>query len=107
VLDDLLAHLVGEAAFGRLSASRRAKLIARLFFGLLGAGLGAAGAIYMLRNPPATGNLPMVASMIAMFVSLGAFFLFNVAMARPWKWPGLAFVASFVAMFVARIALGR
>lgn len=107
MLDDLIGQLVGEAAFGRLDPSHRVKLIVRLFFGLLGAGLGAAGAIYMLRTPPTTTNLPMLASMIAMFASLGAFFLFNVGMARAWKWPGLAFAASFVAMFVARIALGR
>ena len=106
MLDDLIGQLVGEAAFGRLNPSARAKLIVRLFFGLLGAGLGAAGAIYMVTNPPATTNTALVVSMVAMFLALGCFFLFNVGMARPWKWPGLAFVASFVAMFFARIALG-
>ena len=37
MLDDLLGHLVGEVAFGRLGRSRRAQLLCRLFFGLLGA----------------------------------------------------------------------
>jgi hypothetical protein len=32
--------------------------------------------------------------------------LFNVGMARPWRWPGICFVVSFVLMFVTRIAFG-
>ena len=33
-------------------------------------------------------------------------FLFNVALHRPWRWPGLGFVLSFVALFAARILFG-
>ena len=106
MLDDMLGELLGEAAFGRLSRSRRAQLLFRLFFGLLGAGLGLIGVIHFVRTPPATSNTAMYMSMIAMFVSLSCFSLFNIGMARPWKWPGIWFVLSFVSLFVTRIAFG-
>lgn len=106
MLDDLLGQLVGEAAFGRLGRSRRAQLIFRLFFGLLGAALGLTGAIYTWRRPIVTTSVAMHASMIAVFLSLACFSLFNVGMARPWRWPGICFVVSFVLMFVTRIAFG-
>lgn len=106
VLDDLLGHVLGEAAFGRLGRSRRAQLMVRLFFGLIGGALGLIGAIYMWRRTTVTTNVAMHASMVAMFLSLGCFSLFNIGMARPWRWPGICFVVSFVLMFVARIAFG-
>lgn len=107
MLDDLLGHLVGEVAFGRLSRSRRAQLLFRLFFGLLGAALGLIGANFFLTGPPDTRNIPMYASTIAVFLSLSAFSLFNIGMARPWKWPGVCFVASFVSMILSRLVFGR
>jgi hypothetical protein len=88
MIDDLLGGLFGEAVFGRLSRSRRAELLARLFFGLLGAGLGVAGAVHFARRPDLTGNTPMWLSMIAMFVFLASFSLFNVGLGRTWRWPG-------------------
>ncbi len=106
MLDDLLGQVLGEAAFGRLGHSRRAQLMFRLFFGVLGAALGLIGAIYMWRRPTVTTNVAMHASMIAVFLSLSCFSLFNVGMARSWRWPGICFVVSFVSMFVARIAFG-
>jgi hypothetical protein len=48
----------------------------------------------------------MHASIIAMFLSLAAFSLFNVALARSWRWPGMAFVGSFIALFATRILFG-
>ena len=105
MLDDLLAGLFGEALLGRLPTSRRARLVARHFFGLLGAGLGITGAIYILRTAR-TQNLGVLASMVAMFAGLAAFSLFNVAFGRAWRWPGLFFVASFVTLFLSRILLG-
>ena len=105
MIDELLAGLLGEAAFGRLGRSQRAQLLARLFFGLLGCGLGIVGAVYMLQRQ-GIGNAAMRASMVALFVFLACFCLFNVALARPWRWPGLLLIVSFVAMFAARLLLG-
>ena len=105
MIDDLVGHLLGEAAFGRLSRTRQAQLIARLFFGLIGAALGVAGALYMLRSPQTT-NVSFLLSTVALFVSMAAFWLFNVALGRRWKWPAVTFGLSFVLMFVTRIAFG-
>lgn len=105
MFEDLVAGLVGEAVFGRLRATRRSQLIARLFFGLLGTGLGTAGAIYV-PSTIRTSNAAMLASMTTLFVSLACFCLFNVTLVRPWRWPALCFVASLALMFVTRIVGG-
>lgn len=45
-------------------------------------------------------------SMVAVFVFLASFSLFNVALGRKWRWPGKLFVLSFVALFGARLFFG-
>lgn len=105
MIDDLLAGLFGEALFGRLGASRRAQLIARLFFGLLGAGLCAFGAVYMFRRQDA-GTGPMRVAMAAVFVSLGAFWLLNVALGRKWRWPLGLIVLTFILLLASRFIFG-
>ena len=107
MIDEILAGIFGEVVLGRGTASRRAQLLARLFFGLLGAGLCATGAVHFARQPNLTSNTPMWACMIGLFVFLGSFCLFNIALARAWRWPGLLFILSFVGLFVTRIAFGR
>jgi hypothetical protein len=107
VFDDLLGELFGEAVFGRLGNSRRALLLVRVFFGLLGAGLGIVGAVHFARRPDLTSNTPMWISMIAVFVFLAGFSLFNVGLGRTWRWPGRFFLVSLVALFVTRILFGR
>ena len=106
VIDDLLGGLVGEALFGRLRSTPRAQLVARLCFGLLGTGLGLAGTIHALGGGIPAANAPMRASMIALFAFMTCFCLFNVALARPWRWPGLCFLVTLALMFVTRIAFG-
>jgi hypothetical protein len=106
VIDDILAGIFGEVLLGNRAASRRAQLLARLFFGLLGAALGVAGALHVLRQPDLTPNAALRASMVSLFVGLACFFLFNVALARKWRWPGLLFVVSFASLFVTRLAFG-
>jgi uncharacterized membrane protein len=105
MIDDILAGVFGEVLLGRLSASRRAQLLARLFFGLLGAGLGVIGAVYFFQRL-ASEHAAMAASMVAVFVFLACFFLFNVALGRTWRWPGVLFAISFVSLFAARILFG-
>ena len=106
MLDELLGDLFGQAIGGRLSKSRRAQLIFRVFFGLLGAGLGIAGAVHFARLADLTRNTAMHVSMVAVFVFLASFSLFNVALGRTWRWPAMFFVVSFVALFVTRIVFG-
>lgn len=106
MIDDLLAHLFGEAVFGKLGHSRRAQLLFRVFFGLLGAGLGVAGAVHFALKTDLTQNTAMRLSMIALFVFLASFSLFNVALGRKWRWPGVLFVLSFVSLFATRVIFG-
>jgi hypothetical protein len=107
IVDDLLGRLFGEAIGRRLPNSRRAQLIWRVFFGLLGTGLALTGAVHFARAPDLTANTALRLSMIAMFGSLAGFCLFNVALGRRWRWPGVIFVLSFVSIFVTRLAFGR
>jgi drug/metabolite transporter superfamily protein YnfA len=99
-LDDLFE----EIDFG-LKGSKRGKTIFRIFFGVLGLLLGAAGAWHMLAGG-VEGSLHMRATAALMFVFLALFFGINVALHKPWRWPGLGFVVCFVGMFVVRIAFG-
>ncbi len=105
MLDDLIGQILGEVAFGRLGRSRRAQLLLRLFFGVLGAGLGTVGAVHFARTA-GTSNAAMRASVIAMFLALACVALCNVGLGRRWKWPTLLFAGAFVSMFVTRLALG-
>lgn len=105
MVDDILIGIFGEAVRSRLSGGPRTQLVARLLFGLLGAGLGLVGAVYMAQNPR-TENVAMAASMVAVFVFLCCFCLFNVALARTWRWPGWLFIVSFVALFASRLIFG-
>jgi hypothetical protein len=77
-----------------------------MFFGLLGAGLGIAGAVHFARRPDLTSNIPMWISMMAMFAFLASFSLFNVGLGRTWRWPGKLFLVSFFALLVTRILFG-
>ena len=82
MLDNLLGELFGEVVFGRLGKSRRAQLLVRVFFGLLGAALGIVGALHFSRRPDLTNNTSMWISMIAMFAFLASFSLFNIGLGR-------------------------
>jgi hypothetical protein len=107
IVDDLLGRLLGEAIGRRLPHSRRAKLLWRVFFGLVGTGLAATGAVHFAGRPDLTTNTPLRLTMIAMFGSLACVFLFNVGLGRRWRWPGVMFVVCFILLFVTRIAFGR
>ena len=106
MMDDLLAHLFGEALFGRLSPSRRTQLLFRVLFGLVGAGLGVTGAVHFGFKDDLTQNTALRLSMVSLFVFLASFSLFNVALGRKWRWPGVLFVISFLLLFATRIIFG-
>jgi hypothetical protein len=106
VIDEILIGVFGEAVLGRLNGSRRFQLIARMFFGFLGAVLGLVGAFYIALQQGMTQNLALQAVMILVFLFLTCFALFNVALARQWRWPGRLFILSFISLFVTRILFG-
>jgi hypothetical protein len=106
MLGEIVAQLIGEAAFGRLGRSQRAHVLFRVFFGLLGTFLGFAGAYHFVVSVESSNRI-MHASMVALFVFVALFSLLNVACKRPSRWPALGIAVSFVSVFVSRILLGR
>jgi hypothetical protein len=105
VIDDILAEIFREAT-APLTRSRRFQLVMRVGFGLLGMVLSIVGTIHFLLKQQMTNNMGIRISLVALFVFLACFFLFNVALARRWRWPGFLFVLSFVSVFVSRIFFG-
>ena len=103
---EALVEILGEATLGRVGHSRRAQGLLRVFFGLLGAGLSAGGAIYFLARRDLAIGTPFRAATMAMFLLFGSFWLFNVALSRTWRWPAVMFAISFVMLFVTRIVFG-
>jgi len=106
MIDEFLGELFGEAVFGKLSRSRRAQLLFRMFFGLLGMFLGLAGALHFLVARRDPTNPAMKASIIALFWFLACFSLLNIALGRRWRWPAVCFVLSFAALFASRVLFG-
>ena len=86
-----------------LFKSKRAQGVLRVFFGLLGTGLAAAGAWHTLGYE---ASLHFRLAAVALFVFMGAFFLVNVTLLRRASWPWKGFVAAFVMLFVVRIVFG-
>jgi len=105
-LDDLLEDVFGDAVVDGLGRSRRAQLLLRMFFGLIGAGLGLAGCFWMLAADDGGTSAHLRLAMAAVFVFMACFFGANVMLARPWRWPAIGFAASFLALFVSRFVLG-
>lgn len=106
MLDDILLGLFGEAILGPLTRSRRFRLVARLFFGILGAVLGIVGAVHFWLRKDQSGNLVMRASFVTLLVALALFWFFNVGLLRRWRWPGVLFIVSFICLILSRIVLG-
>lgn len=42
-------------------------------------------------------------SFVALLLALACFWLFNGALLRRWRWPGIPFVASFVFLLLTRL----
>lgn len=105
MLGDLVEGLIHGYIASRSRPTRRGQLAARAIFGTLGLALSIAGTL-VVPGRLATMNGPLRLSVLLVFASMGAFSLFNVMLARQWRWPGLLFVVSFVMVFVTRILLG-
>jgi hypothetical protein len=106
MIDDLLGTLFEGATVEKLNNSRRVQLLFRILFGLIGGALGAIGAVHFGLTAGLTDNVAMRASFAALFVFLACFSLFNIALGRPWRWPGKLFLASLAAIFITRILWG-
>jgi hypothetical protein len=106
MLDDLLESLIEDLPIGPSNLSKRAQVLFRLFFGMLGAFLGIAGMVKFIVSPPSDGNLGMLIGIVALFFFLACFCVFNVALLRKWRWPGVLFIVSLVMLFVTRIMFG-
>lgn len=97
-LDDLLDGIdIGP------KGGPRAQVFFRVLFGALGSLLAVAGMYHMLSYD---AGLPFRLAAIGVFVFMGCFFAFNVALHRTWRWPGLLFGVSFVGLFFVRIVFG-
>ena len=105
MVGEILAEIIGRALAGRVGEARRTQLVVRVFFGLLGTVLCTSGAVHFVRTI-APRHTAMSMCMVAMFVFLAAFCLFNIALGRTWRWPGVLFAVSFVALFATRILFG-
>lgn len=106
MIDEMLGQLFGHVVFGKLNNSRRAQLLFRFFFGLLGATLGIVGVVHFALRAGFTANGALRVSIILVFLFLAAFSLFNIALGRKWRWPAAFFALSFVAVFLTRILFG-
>ena len=106
MIPEAIFEMIGEAAFGRLNRSRKAQVLFRVFFGLLGTALGLFGVYHFLVNvePPASRLLH--ASIVALFAFVAARAFFHIACKRPWRWPVVGVAVSFAALFITRIAFG-
>ena len=104
----MIGDLLGGVIEGYLSSrtpSQRWQVVARMLMGAVGCMLAVVGAVMFAVHRPDVA-LPLRATIVLFFLSLGAFFLFNVLLARRWRWPAVLFAASFVAMFVTRLVWG-
>ena len=106
MIGDILEALFEDLPVGRGLPSRGVQVATRLFFGLLGAGLGTAGVFKFATDPDLTRNVALRFSVVCLFAFLACFCLFNVGFVRKWRWPGRLFLASLALVFVARLALG-
>lgn len=104
MLDDLFDS--GEFAIGRAGQPGPAQRVVRVVVGVFGAALCLVGAGYIALRPESI-NPVLRTNMAAIFVLLGCFSLFNVALARRWRWPLRLFVVSFLTLFLVRILFGR
>jgi hypothetical protein len=103
MLDDLFESLFEDVDLG-LKSSKRAQIVLRIAFGALGLGLAVVGAWHMLYR--AEGGVHLRLGAAGMFLLLASFCFFNICLLKPWRWPGVLFLASFGLLFVLRIVFG-
>ena len=88
------------------SPGRRGQTVIRVLVGLVGALLALAGLYKGIVEGFGGAGLMFRAAGCLVFGFLLCLCMFNVALHRPWRWPGLGFVASLVAIFLVRVIFG-
>ena len=104
MIGDLLAGLI-QGYISSRTASERWQIVIRVSFGAIGCVLALMG-IITFGFQRAEPSRPLRLTIVLLFISLAAFCFFNVILLQRWRWPGVLFAASFVAMFVARLFWG-
>ena len=102
----MLEELIESIDLGSGSDPNRAQLIIRIMIGLTGTLLAAVGAIKALVDGFNGAGLEFRMAGGMMFILLGCFCLFNIALHRTWRWPGRGFWISLAGLFVVRIIFG-
>lgn len=105
MIGGFLLRLLGRAAADRAARAVAFQRAARVGFGLMGLGLGAAGAIHVAGRGDIS-NPALRASAVALFVAVGCIAAFNVVLGRRGAWGVALFALALVALFVSRIAGG-
>ena len=102
----MLEDLIESIDIGNRSDSGRSQAIIRILIGLMGTMLAAIGAIKALMDGFNGAGLAFRMAGGTMFILLGCFCLFNIALHRTWRWPGRGFWISLAGLFLVRILFG-
>jgi hypothetical protein len=102
VIDDLFEGLL-DALFSGKSTSKRAEVVMRMLFGLMGVALSVVG-IYHMMGYDAGWHFRLAAA--AMLFFLACFCAFNITLLLKWRWPGKFFILSLIGLFLVRILFG-
>lgn len=95
---------LGEFVFGG-KPTPRSQAVARIVFGALGTGLSAAGAVHLWVAGSIPG-LPLRVAASGFMLGLASLWLFNVMLAKPWRWPLWCVGLGLPLVFVVRIVFG-
>jgi hypothetical protein len=95
---------LGEFVLGG-KPTPRTQIGARLFAGLLGAALGFGGAVFVWMKYAGAG-VPFRLACVSLLAAIGAFFLGNVALQRPWRWTLWWMALGLPVLFLVRAVFG-
>ena len=102
MIDDIIGDILGDIIAGS-NPSKRSQVLVRIFFGLLGSVLSAAG---MVKTYTYDAGLAFRLAGMFLFGMLLCFCVFNIVLHRKWKWPGRLFLLSLPLLFAVRIIFG-
>ena len=90
-----------------IKGPKRGQTVVRVAVGLLGLGLAVAGVLHVLLAAKyANVGLPFRLAGANLFAFLGLFCGLNIALHKPWRWPGRGFLMSLVVLVLVRVVFG-